>query len=243
VKTFKLTIEYDGTDFVGWQSQVNGRAVQDEIDKALRQVLNEEVRITGAGRTDAGVHARGQVAGFYTHSHISPDKLQSALHGLLPHDICVHAVEEVPASFHARFDAVEREYSYAIRFTPTALDRRTSWYVKYQLSRDLLHAVAGEIVGKHDFTSFCKHEQEVEDRVCSVVRSEWTDRPGGMVYHIAADRFVHGMVRSLVGTTVDIARGHLPSDAFRDILEKRDRRAGGTAAPALGLVLEKVTYR
>lgn len=243
MRTLKLIIEYDGTDFVGWQSQVNGRAVQDEIEKALRQVLNEEVRITGAGRTDAGVHARGQVAGLQTHSTVSTEKLHTALNGLLPRDICIHSVEEAVTSFHARFDAVEREYSYTIRFTPSALDRRTSWHVKYTLSPELLHAVATEVVGKHDFTSFCKHEHEVENRVCTVIRSAWTACPGGMVYHIAADRFVHGMVRSLVGTMVDISRGHFSVDAFREILEKRDRCAGGTAAPAVGLVLEKVTYR
>lgn len=243
MRTLKLIIEYDGTDFVGWQSQANGRAVQDEIEKALRQVLNEEVRITGAGRTDAGVHARGQVAGVQTHSTISPEKLHAALNGILPHDICIHSVEEAAASFHARFDAIEREYSYTIRFTPSALDRRTSWHVKYTLSLHLLHAVAADVVGKHDFTSFCKHEHEVENRVCTVIRSEWTACPGGMVYHIAADRFVHGMVRSLVGTLVDIARGYSPADAFPDILETRDRRVAGTAAPAHGLVLEKVTYR
>ncbi|MBP1656995.1 MAG: tRNA pseudouridine synthase [Bacteroidetes bacterium] len=243
VRTLKLIIEYDGTDFVGWQSQVNGRAVQDEIEKVLRQVLNEEVRITGAGRTDAGVHARGQVAGLQTHSLLPPEKLHAALNGLLPHDICVHKVEEAAASFHARFDAIEREYSYTIRFIPSALDRRISWHVKYALSSDLLHAVAAEVMGKHDFTSFCKQEHEVENRVCTVIRSEWTACVGGMVYHIAADRFVHGMVRSLVGTMVDIARGYFPPDAFREILDKRDRRAGGTAAPAVGLILEKVTYR
>lgn len=242
MRTLKLLLEYDGTDFVGWQSQVNGRAVQDEVENAFRQITGEDVRITGAGRTDAGVHARGQVASLQTGSALPCEKLHAAMNGVLPQDICVHAVEDVPATFHARFGAIEREYSYTLRFLPSAIDRRTAWFVKYRLSAELLHAAAAQAVGKHDFTSFCKHEAEVDNRVCTVVRSSWEPVPGGMVYHVAADRFVHGMVRSLVGTMVDIARGYFAPDAFAGILAKRDRRAGGTAAPAHGLVLERVMY-
>ena len=242
MRTLKLTIEYDGTDFVGWQSQVNGRAVQDEVEKALRQITGEVTRIVGAGRTDAGVHARGQVASLHTGSVLPCEKLLAALNGVLPHDVCIHAVGDVPSSFHARFGAIEREYSYTIRFVPSAIDRRTAWVVKYRLAPELLHAAAAQAVGKHDFTSFCKHEAEVENRVCTIARSSWEEAADGMVYHVAADRFVHGMVRSLVGTMVDIARGYFPADAFGAILEKHDRRAGGTAAPAHGLVLERVTY-
>jgi tRNA pseudouridine38-40 synthase len=241
--TLKLTIEYDGTDFVGWQSQINGRAVQDELEKALKQILNEEVHVTGAGRTDAGVHARGQVANFTTSSSLPTAKVHAALNGVLPEDICIHSVDEVPPTFHARFDATRREYSYTIRFHTPVLERRTAWYVKYPVSLELFHAVAPLILGKHDFTSFCKHESEVENRVCVVARSEWEETPGGIVYHVAGDRFVHGMVRSLVGTMVDIARGHFPPDAFPGVLEKKDRRVAGTAAPARGLVLERVTYK
>lgn len=242
MRTLKLILEYDGTDFVGWQSQQNGRAVQDEIDRALRQITGEEIRIIGAGRTDAGVHARGQVASFRTVSVLTCEKIRAALNGLLPEDVCVHTVEDVADSFHARFDAIRREYSYTIRFTPTALERRTAWFVKYPLSKELLRATAAVPIGTHDFTSFCKNEAEVENRVCAIVGSEWEERPGGMVYHVAADRFVHGMVRTLVGTMVDVARGYFPPDAFKAIMDKRDRKAGGTTAPAHGLVLERVVY-
>ena len=242
MRTLKLVLEYDGTDFVGWQSQQNGRAVQDEVDRALRQITGEEIRITGAGRTDAGVHARGQVASFRTVTVLTCEKIRAALNGLLPEDVCVHAVDDVADSFHARFDAIRREYSYTIRFSPTALERRTAWFVKYPLSKELLRVAATAPIGTHDFTSFCKNEAEVENRVCAIVRSEWEERPGGMVYHVAADRFVHGMVRTLVGTMVDIARGYFPPDAFQKIMDKRDRKAGGTTAPAHGLVLERVEY-
>ncbi len=242
MRTLKLIIEYDGTEFAGWQSQENGRAVQDEIEKALRQILQEETRIVGAGRTDSGVHARGQVASLKTSSAVDTNKLLSGLNGVLPEDICVHSVEVVTESFHARFGATRREYSYTICLQPTAISRRYSWHVKYPLTVDLLHSSAAEIVGRHDFTSFCKHESEVENRVCEVMQSKWEAIPGGLLYRIAADRFVHGMVRSLVGTMVDIARGHFPPDAMPGILAALDRRKAGTAAPARGLVLERVEY-
>lgn len=242
MRTLRLTIEYDGTGFVGWQSQVNGRSVQDEIERVLGQVLGSEVRIAGAGRTDAGVHARGQVASCATGSALDAGKIHAALNGMLPEDIVIHSVEDVPSGFHARFGAVSREYSYTITTIPRAIDRRTVWFVKYRLARDLLHAVASEIAGRHDFTSFCKHEAEVANRMCTVTRSQWEERGSLIVYHIAADRFVHGMVRALVGTMVDVARGYFEPDAFARILGARDRSKAGTAAPAHGLVLERVVY-
>ena len=242
MRAFKLTIEYDGTDFVGWQSQLNGRAVQDELLRALHQILGEEVTLVGAGRTDSGVHARGQVAGFRTEKTIVPGKLLASLNGVLPGDVRVLSAEEVPASFHARFDARQRRYSYCIALKPTALDRRTSWYVKYPLDDNVMKEAAARFLGKHDFSAFCKHEAEVENRVCTVVQSEWNAGEDRLVYRIAADRFVHGMVRALVGTMVDIGRGYTPLGQLKEILASGDRSAAGTAAPARGLCLEEVLY-
>lgn len=242
MRGFKLTIEYDGTDFVGWQSQLNGRAVQDEILKALRQILGEDVVLVGAGRTDSGVHARGQVAGFRTEKAIAPEKLLAALNGVLPEDVRVLSAEDVPPSFHARFDARLRRYSYQIALKPPVLDRRTCWFVKYPLSLSIMQDVAAQIPGKHDFTAFCKHEAEVENRICVVSQSEWSVVCGRLVYQIAADRFVHGMVRALVGTMVDIGRGYTAVAEFADILMSCDRSRAGAAAPARGLCLEEVVY-
>jgi tRNA pseudouridine38-40 synthase len=242
MRCLKLTIEYDGTDFVGWQSQLNGRAVQDEVIRALHQVLGEDVTLIGAGRTDSGVHARGQVAGFRTENVIAPGKLFNALNGLLPEDVRVHAVEEVPVTFHARFDARQRRYSYRISLKPTALDRRTSWFVKFPLDARLMKAAAEQVLGKHDFGAFCKHEAEVENRVCTVVLSRWTPEGDRLVYDVAADRFVHGMVRVLVGTMVGIGRGFTPISSLAGIMASHDRSAAGEAAPARGLCLEEVLY-
>jgi tRNA pseudouridine38-40 synthase len=242
MRCLKLTIEYDGTDFVGWQSQLNGRAVQDEIGRALHKVLGEEVTLIGAGRTDSGVHARGQVAGFRTEHDITAGKLFTALNGVMPEDIRIRAVEDADEKFHARFDARQRRYSYRISLVPTAIERRFSWYVKYTLDPDLMACVAAQIVGRHDFSAFCKSEAEVENRVCTVVRSEWVSSDELLTYTIAADRFVHGMVRALVGTMVDVGRGHTPIGKFAEIMVSKNRSAAGTAAPARGLCLEEVLY-
>jgi tRNA pseudouridine38-40 synthase len=242
LRCLKLTVEYDGTDFVGWQSQQNGRSVQDEIIRALHQILGVDATLVGAGRTDSGVHARGQVAGFRTEHDITSVKLFAALNGVLPEDVRIRAVDEVGENFHARFDAKQRRYSYRISLAPTAIERRYSWHVKYALDLNVMKTVAPQIVGKHDFSAFCKNEAEVENRVCTVVRSEWVSSDELLTYTIAADRFVHGMVRAIVGTMVDIGRGYTPVEKFAEIMASHDRSAAGTAAPARGLCLEEVLY-
>jgi tRNA pseudouridine38-40 synthase len=242
MRAFKLIVEYDGTDFVGWQSQINGRAVQDEISRALRQIVQEDVTLIGSGRTDSGVHARGQVAGFRTNSLISPSKFLSALNGLLPRDICIHSVEEVAPGFHPRFDARYRRYRYFITRKQSALDRRFRWFVSAPLDVPAMEKVAQRVAGAHDFGAFCTHAFEVEDLLCTVSRSVWSMEDHLLIYEIAADRFVHGMVRSLVGTMVDIGRGKIQPEAFDAILASCDRRRAGPAAPAQGLFLEEVRY-
>jgi tRNA pseudouridine38-40 synthase len=242
MRTLKLTIEYDGTNFVGWQTQANGRSVQEEITSVLGQVLQEPVSLIGAGRTDSGVHARGQVAGFRTASGLGVGSILSALNGVLPDDIYICSVEEAPENFHARFDARERRYRYFISLTPTAIGRQYHWYVKYDLQVPLMAEIASRIVGEHDFESFCKFDAEVKHHRCTVLASLWTHSATSLVYEIRANRFLHGMVRALVGTMVDVGRGYIPVEAFDEILTARDRRRAGMAAPPHGLFLEEVVY-
>lgn len=242
MRNIKLTLEYDGTNFVGWQSQINGRSVQDEITKVLDQILQESVNLIGAGRTDSGVHARGQVANFRTSSSMGVGSILSALNGILPDDIYVHAAEEVPESFHARYDAIERVYRYFISFKPSAICRQYQWFIKYDLDVDVMNEVARQVVGEHDFESFCKYEAEVKHYRCTVTKSEWTKEQGNLVYEIRANRFLHGMVRALVGTMVDVGRGFIPVSAYQEIMAARDRRKAGMAALPQGLFLEEVVY-
>jgi tRNA pseudouridine38-40 synthase len=242
MRNIKLTLEYDGTKFVGWQTQANGRSVQEEITKVLQQVLQEKVALNGAGRTDSGVHARGQVANFLTTSLLDLSSIKNALNGMLPDEVCIHAAEEVHESFHARFDARSRTYRYCISLNPVAIGRQYCWFVKYSLNVSAMQDVADSIVGDHDFESLCNYAAEVNHCRCKVEKSEWTARPGGLVYEVKANRFLHGMVRALVGTMVDIGRGHTPAADFPNILAARDRTKAGMAAPAQGLCLEEVIY-
>jgi tRNA pseudouridine38-40 synthase len=242
MRDIKLVLEYDGTHFVGWQFQKNGRSVQEEISRVLQQVVQEPVTITGAGRTDSGVHARGQVASFQTSSSMSTGSLLAALNGLLPEDICILSVEDAPAGFNARFDARERAYRYYLGFRPSAIGRQYHWHVRYALDVEKMNHVAAMIVGEHDFASFCRFEAEVRHYRCTIAVSRWIPAPGQLTYEVRADRFLHGIVRALVGTMVDIGRGYTRAYEFGEILEAKDRRRAGMAAPPQGLFLEEVLY-
>jgi tRNA pseudouridine38-40 synthase len=242
MRTLKLVIEYDGTDFVGWQTQANGRSVQEEIEKVLSSVLQEPVSLIGAGRTDSGVHARGQVGSFTTASAMGSASVFSALNGLLPEDVYIASVEEVPEGFHARYSARERLYRYYISLTPSAINRRYEWYVKYDLHVAAMNRIAASLLGEHDFESFCKHDADVDNYRCTIMTSCWRETPGKLMYEIRGNRFLRGMVRALVGTMVDVGRGYTPVDAFPGIVDARDRRKAGMASPPHGLFLEEVVY-
>jgi tRNA pseudouridine38-40 synthase len=242
MRNLRLLIEYDGTDFVGWQIQANGRSVQGEITRVLEQVLHEMVNLIGAGRTDAGVHARGQTANFRTSSSMTPEAVHEALNGVLPEDIRVHAVAEVAEEFHARFDAKQRRYSYTISTVPAAIGRRYSWQLRRTLDIGAMQRASSATLGTHSFAAFCKKASDKDHHQCTVVCSEWRAEPGRLVYSVAANRFLHGMVRALVGTMVDVGRGYTPEEEFSRILAGGDRSAAGMAAPARGLVLEEVVY-
>lgn len=242
-RTIKLTLEYDGTDFVGWQYQENGRSVQDVVEKGLSQILQEPVRIVGAGRTDSGVHAKGQVASFRTESLLNCASIARGLNGVLPPDVVTLAAEEAAADFNARFSARSRRYEYVIRRFPTAIARKFSWWVGYKLNLGMMLECLGEIGGVHDFESFCKSDSDVRHYQCNVMNASWREPDeSSLVFDITADRFLHGMVRTLVGTMVEIGRGYRPADDLKRILASKDRREAGMAAPAQGLFLTEVHY-
>lgn len=243
MRNIKLIIEYDGTNYVGWQVQPNGTSVQQTLEEGLRRLLQQDIQLTGAGRTDSGVHARGQVANCKIESGISPDSLRRGLNGLIPNDIVVLSAEEVPDSFHARNSARERFYRYQLAMVETALQRTFSWYVGgYALDLPLMTACAAQIVGEHDFTSFSKLDAGRDNFLCTVQCAEWRREASNLTFEISANRFLRGMVRTLVGTMVEIGRGHRPFQEFEKIIKAKDRRLAGMAAPAKGLFLEKVVY-
>jgi tRNA pseudouridine38-40 synthase len=242
MRNIKLTIEYEGTAYAGWQRQANAPSVQGEIEAVLSRILQEEVSVIGAGRTDAGVHARGQVANFKTLAPMPCQEIGSGLNALLPGDIGIVRIEEVPEDFHARYSARGRRYSYTIIRERSPLMRNFSWHVGYPLDLGMMNQAASGITGSMDFGSFCKGQSEVDDPVCAVTRASWREEGARVLFSIEADRFVHGMVRALVGTMVDVGRGFTTLEGFSEILRRTDRREGGANAPARGLMLEAVLY-
>lgn len=242
--TYRLLVEYDGTDFRGWQAQASGPTVQQTIEAALAVTLRQPVGVVGSGRTDAGVHARGQVAHFPVDREVDVYRLLASLRGLLPPAVAVRCAERAPDAFHARFDASGRLYHYHAAAGPRALDRRTRLVLRHPADFGAMNRAAEAILGRHECSSFCRTQSETTNRTCTVETARWVEdgRPGDWRFEIAADRFLHGMVRTVVGTLLDVGRGALPETALADALAAHDRRAAGAAAPPHGLVLHHVTY-
>ncbi len=246
--TYVLLIEYDGTGFCGWQRQANGSAVQAVIEEALGTVLRRShIAITGSGRTDAGVHARGQVAHFRVDRRLDMNcnQLMRSLNGVLPNTVAIHHLVEGPDRFHARFDAVQRLYHYYISLAPVVLERGFRMHFKSALDFTRMNKAAAYLLGTHHFGAFCIARSSTTNRVCTMSRATWVPEPGmgHWRFEIEADRFLHGMVRAIVGTLFMIGRGSSEPQDMQRILASMDRRAAGPAASAHGLVLEQVRYR
>ena len=241
-RNIKLEIEYDGTEFYGWQVQPKLRTVQGEIQERLKTILGHEINLIGAGRTDVGVHALGQVANFKTDNPLDGESILRGLNGLLADDVVIKKVQEVDPDFHARYSATSRRYKYRIYPGRTAVLRRYAWEVLYSLNLDKIAEATEEIQGEHDFSSFCVAESSKENSSCRVTEATWERSGDELIFKIEANRFLHTMVRSLVGTLVEIGRGYFPVADFVNIMKARDRRKAGPTAPARGLYLVEVKY-
>jgi tRNA pseudouridine38-40 synthase len=241
-RRLKLLIEYDGTDFVGWQIQKTGRSVQETIQAAFKQFTGQPAIVVGSGRTDSGVHARGQVAHAVIKTDYPCEKIYEALNGILPDDIAILEVGDTDDTFHARYSALQRRYSYTISTAPCAIDRKVAWYVRYRLNMDVMNECSSSIIGVHDFRAFTKTEAEVDNFQCTVTRAEWNSRGNKFIFRIDANRFLHNMVRAMVGSMVDVGRGYVPVEWFLRALETGSRKDAGPTAPPVGLVLEEVLY-
>ncbi|MEX0747155.1 MAG: tRNA pseudouridine(38-40) synthase TruA [Rhodothermales bacterium] len=242
--TYRMQIEYDGTDFCGWQIQPGEPTIQHALEQALATVIGKPIDIVGSGRTDSGVHARGQVAHFSTEEVIDEFKVLASLNGLVPCSIAVRSLHETSQDFHARYDARLRRYHYYICTGFRALERHVRWHVRPIPDFERMNRAALDLLGEHDFSTFCRTQSETENRICRVQTAHWTpeSQDGDWRFEIAADRFHHGMVRAIVGTLIEIGHGKRPLDALPRIMHARDRREAGPAAPALGLILEEVMY-
>jgi len=243
--TWKLTIEYEGTRYHGWQSQKNAdRTVQGVLIRAAKELLGEDAALGGAGRTDAGVHALAQVAHLRAKKTLTPREIEHGLNDRLPFDVNVLAVEPASPDFHARHDAVSRTYLYRISRRRTAFDKRLVWWVKDRLDTAAMQRVATLFEGRHDFGSFCENAAGQESTVVVVDSSTIVEGGPEIHYRITASHFLWKMVRRLVGTLVEAGRGSLDVPAVRAMLNERSqsRRAAEWTAPPSGLFLEKVVY-
>jgi tRNA pseudouridine38-40 synthase len=247
--SYRLLVAYDGTDFHGWQRQPGLRSVQGELEQALAVLARAPVAVQGAGRTDAGVHALAQCASFQLTAPperpLTPERLFAALRGLLPADISPLALHEVPADFNARFSATARFYHYRLGLAPCAPLRRLRWELHHKLDLAAMQAAIGEFAGAEDFRAFSTRIGALRGTRCRLRHLELDSRElesGELRLRVGADRFLHNMVRILVGTLVEIGRGRWEPERIATILASGDRQLAGPTAPPQGLFLERVEY-
>lgn len=246
-RSVQLVLHYDGTDFAGWQIQPDRRTVQGEVERVLATLCGERIVAQGAGRTDAGVHARGQAVGVRVPERWRASALRRAVNALLPDDVWVAAAHEMRPEFHARFSALSRRYAYQVGTDEEAKSpfrRRTEWAYRRPVDRGALDRAAASLLGDHRFIAFAvRGTAPVSDsHRCIVTDARWCDRPGGITFHIEANRFLHHMVRFLVGTMLEIASGKRPADTLRQLLGAEANDQVSPPAPAHALTLERVTY-
>lgn len=241
---YKIFIQYDGTEYSGWQSQPNGNTIQDKITKAISQIIQKDENLIASGRTDAGVHAFGQIANFRTEKILNENKIMHSLNSLLPLDISISNLIKVDDKFHSRFDAKSRKYIYLISKQKSAFYSKYSYQYPFvhNLNFNKLQNISKSLIGEHDFTSFCKTKTDTENKICNISSIQWKNTKGFLVFMIEANRFLHGMVRTIVGTILNANQKQMNSDYLLDVLNTKNRETAGESVPAKGLFLYKVKY-
>jgi len=245
MKNFKITIEYDGSEYHGWQRQAASRTIQGEIEKALATMTENRISVTGSGRTDAGVHALNQTANFRCATMLPPEVFLKGLNSLLPNDIVITSCESAPDQFHARYDVKSKTYHYRIlnRPLPAAICRQYAWHIRKKLDLNAMQDALSCIVGRHDFKAFEGSGSPRNDSIRSILAVDLfkTDNEY-LVLTIEGEGFLRFMVRNIVGTIVDVGLGKISPDEFKQILVSKNRNLAGITAPAHGLFLVDVKY-
>lgn len=242
--TIKLTIEYDGTAYAGWQRQPNHTTIQAVLEEALSKITQKHIIAVSAGRTDSGVHALGQVVSFQTDKSLASAQWAPAINSYLPKDITVLASEQTSEDFHARFSAKGKTYDYRITvqaFRP-ALDRHRAWHFPHPLDMDAMRQAMSKLLGTHDFTSFRGPRSKTANPKCTISHLSLRSESPSLTIRIEGDRFLKQMVRAIVGTLVEVGQHKRHPNTMQDILQAKDRRAAGRTAPPHGLYLTQVLY-
>lgn len=245
MQNFKIIIEYDGSAYHGWQRQATDRTIQGEIENALMTMTGNKVTVIGSGRTDAGVHAYGQVANFRCNTSLGAEVFQNGLNGLLPEDIVIKSCEPVPEKFHARYEVKSKTYHYRIlnRRLPSAIFRQYAWHIRKKLDLNVMQEVLRCIIGSHDFKAFEGSGSPRATTVRCIINADFEETGDDyMVLKIEGDGFLKFMIRNIVGTLVDVGLDKITPDDFKRILDSKDRNLAGITAPAHGLFLIEVKY-
>ncbi|WP_323757466.1 tRNA pseudouridine(38-40) synthase TruA [Roseivirga sp.] len=237
-----LDISYKGTSYHGWQFQKNAHTLQAEIENAISRLLGVKTPIMASGRTDAGVHAKQQIAHFDTVESIDVEKLEFRLNRFFARDITINSIVEVKPDAHARFNANGRAYEYYINQKKNPFLQEVSYYFPNPLNVELMNEAASKLLGTQDFESFSKVKTEVNNFICNITKAHWQIENDSLVFHVTANRFLRGMVRALVGTLLEVGLEKMAVEDFIKIIERKDRTAAGRAVPPKGLFLSKVTY-
>jgi tRNA pseudouridine38-40 synthase len=243
MKRYFIYLSYNGTNYCGWQIQPNGVSIQQKIEESLAVLLQIPTPITGAGRTDAGVHARLMVAHFdWEGKDFNPETLTEKLNRFLPHDIAIQKIIRVSPEAHARFDAISRTYKYYISTEKNPFDDPFRYRIKQNPDLERMNESARILMEYTDFTSFSKLHTDVKTNNCRIMEAEWKRKDGILIFTIRADRFLRNMVRAIVGTLLEVGRGKLSADEFRQVIESKDRGKAGTSAPGNALFLTNIEY-
>lgn len=238
-----LLLSYDGRNYHGWQTQPGDVSVQETIERALSTLLRVPTPIVGAGRTDAGVHAKSMAAHFDVEAEVDVAQLTDKLNRLLPADIAIHAIRPVREDAHARFDACSRTYEYHVITAKELFCRDYAMRLFHEPDFEAMNAAAERLYAYTDFTSFSKVHTDVKTHNCRITRAAWTQREDHhWVFTITADRFLRNMVRAIVGTLLEVGRGKMSVEEFCRVIERKDRCSAGTSVPAQGLFLVNVDY-
>ncbi len=252
MRNIRLEVQYKGTNYCGWQIQNKAKktghrkekTIQGEIERVLKRVLKERVKLIGACRTDSGVHALSQVANFETESNLHIENIRRALNSLLPRDIAIKSIKEEKEDFHSRFDAKRKIYQYKILDSSIkdVFENDYAWRIGFRLDREKIEQAARYIRGRHNFSSFSSAGSNRKNKICNIKRIDIKKRRGMYIVEVEGDRFLYRMVRNVVGSLVETGRGRFHPSDMKRVLNKRDRRFAGPCAPASGLILRRVIY-
>ena len=242
MQRYFIELAYNGTPFNGWQIQPDAPTVQQELEEAIAKVLRVKTGVTGCGRTDSGVHASEFFAHFESDLEIDAEKLTFKLNCMISQEIAIKSIFKVSSELHARFSATARTYHYFINQKKNAFSYQTSWFMHAPLGIDKMNEACKLLIGTQDFTSFSKLHTQTKTNICTVSKAYWSKNNEGLVFTITADRFLHNMVRAIVGTTIEVGKGKKSVAEFENVIASKSRQNAGASVPGHGLFLAKIEY-